>query len=300
MSAGTPRARRRHSLLQRYAAQYTRKLERHQTELALYAAKKEAERSAELAHAAMLTAETANRAKTEFLANMSHELRTPLNAIIGFSEMIASDTAGPADDGKSQDYARDINNSGQHLLQLINDILDLTKIEAGRLDLNDQMVDLEMVVDSCLSMVRNRAEQGGLTIERRLPETACTLRADERKLKQIILNLLSNAVKFTPEGGTVTIGATVAPETGCVLRVADTGIGMARDDIPRALSPFTQVDGGISREYEGTGLGLSITKALVEMHGGTLDIDSEAGAGTTVTVRLPADRVAPPAAVAGS
>ena len=299
MSAGTPRARKRTSLLQRYAAQYTRKLERHQTELALYAAKREADRSADLAHAAMLTAETANRAKTEFLANMSHELRTPLNAIIGFSEMIATGSVGSRADAKSQDYARDINNSGQHLLQLINDILDLTKIEAGRLDLHDEMVDLALVIESCLSMVRNRAERGGLILERRLPETPCTLLADERKLKQIILNLLTNAVKFTPRGGTVTISATVAPEAGCHIRVTDTGIGMARDDIPRALSPFTQVDGGISREYEGTGLGLSITKALVELHGGVLGIDSEAGAGTTVTISLPAARTNPPVA-AGS
>ncbi len=298
MSAGTSRARKRSSLLHRYAAQYTRKLERHQTELALYAAKREADRSAELAHAAMLAAEAANRAKTEFLANMSHELRTPLNAIIGFSEMIATDTAGPVADSKSQDYARDINNSGQHLLQLINDILDLTKIEAGRLDLKDEMVDLEMIIESCLSMVKTRAERGGLNIERRLPETACMLLADERKLKQIILNLLSNAVKFTPEGGTVTIAVSAAPDTGCVIRVADTGIGMARDDIPRALSPFTQVDGGISREYEGTGLGLSITQALVELHGGVLGIDSDLGAGTTVTVSLPAERVGRPATAA--
>ena len=294
MSASTSRARKRSSLLHRYAAQYTRKLERHQTELALYAAKKEADRSAELAHAAMLAAEAANRAKTEFLANMSHELRTPLNAIIGFSEMIAAETAGPATDTKSQDYARDINDSGQHLLQLINDILDLTKIEAGRLDLKNELVDLALVVESCLSMVRGRAERGGLTIERQLPETACTLLADERKLKQIILNLLSNAVKFTPEGGSVTISAILSPETGCEIRVADTGIGMAPDDIPKALSPFTQVDGGISREYEGTGLGLSITQALVELHGGVLGIDSDAGAGTTVTVSLPPERTNPP------
>ena len=296
MSAGTSRARKRTSLLQRYAAQYTRKLERHQTELALYAAKREADRSAELAHAAMLTAEAANRAKTEFLANMSHELRTPLNAIIGFSEMIATDSAGPQADAKSQDYARDINNSGQHLLQLINDILDLTKIEAGRLDVHDDVVDLALVTESCLSMVRNRAERGGLTIETRLPETDCTLRADERKLKQIILNLLSNAVKFTPAGGTVTIDVTVDAASGCVIRVTDTGIGMAREDIPKALAPFSQVDGGISREYEGTGLGLSITEALIELHGGTLAIDSDVGVGTTVTVRLPAERTNPLAA----
>jgi PAS domain S-box-containing protein len=241
--------------------------------------------------AAKVEAELADRAKSEFLANMSHELRTPLNAIIGFSEIIENETLGPVGTAQYRDHAMDIAESGRHLLRLINDILDLSKIEAGNVDLHEQDIDVLEAIRTSLVLVGGRAHHEGITLERDAPEELPRLHADERMLKQILINLLSNAVKFTPAGGRVEARAWADPEAGYVLQISDTGIGMKLEDIPMAMVRFGQIDGRLNRKFEGTGLGLPLTKSLVDLHGGTLDLDSEPGVGTTVTVRFPAARI---------
>ncbi|MFZ2008119.1 MAG: ATP-binding protein [Stellaceae bacterium] len=232
-------------------------------------------------------AESANQAKSQFLANMSHELRTPLNAIIGFSEVISAALFGPLD-ARYRDYAQDIHGSGHHLLRIINDLLDLSKVEAGRLELRDTPVPIATIFETCRRMVAERAAMGSVTLDVR--PTDLEVSADELRLEQVLLNLASNAVKFTPAGGRVTISATLALSGEVVITVADTGIGMAPDDIPRALQPFGQVDNSLSRPHGGTGLGLPLAQRLVELHGGTMTIDSTLGEGTTVTVVLPPER----------
>ncbi len=242
--------------------------------------------------AAMEPAELANRSKSEFLANMSHELRTPLNAIIGFSDLIRQEAFGPVGHAKYADYAKDINDSGAHLLELINDILDLSKVEAGRAELHDEEeLDFARIVRSCLTLVKERADAGGLTLASRLSDDLPPLRADARKVKQILLNLLSNSIKFTPAGGKVTLQAVAGPRRGFVIRVMDTGIGMSPEDMAKAMVSFGQVDSRLSRKYEGTGLGLPLAKALVELHGGSFEIESQPDVGTTVTIRFPAERI---------
>ncbi|MFP6731534.1 MAG: PAS domain-containing sensor histidine kinase [Alphaproteobacteria bacterium] len=236
-------------------------------------------------------ADFANRTKSEFLANMSHELRTPLNAIIGFSEVMKDGMFGPIGSPKYAEYVKDINASGAHLLELINDILDLSKIEAGKTELNDEIVDVMRVLKSCLTLVKERAQAGGLELSCDAASNLPALYIDERKLKQILINLLSNAIKFTPTGGKVTIRIWSHSDDGYVFQVADTGIGIALIDIPKALAPFSQIDSDLNRKYDGTGLGLPLTKALAELHGGSLDLQSEVGVGTTVTVRFPAERI---------
>ena len=235
-------------------------------------------------------ADSANRAKSEFLANMSHELRTPLNAIIGFSEMIKDQTLGPVGSIKYRDYARDINESGQHLLDLINDILDLSKVESGTLELDEEDIEMPEFIRSVQTLVTGRAQKGGVELEFDLSDDLPALRADKCKLKQILVNLLSNAIKFTEVGGKVTLKIWSCAESGYEFQVIDTGIGIAFEDIPKAIAPFQQIDSGLNRKHEGTGLGLALTKSLVEMHGGYLDLQSEVGVGTTATVRFPAER----------
>ena len=231
-------------------------------------------------------AELANRAKSEFLANMSHELRTPLNAIIGFSDVMIDEMFGPVSPPKYGEYVADINSSGMHLLELINDILDLSKIEAGKTDLREENIDVSRVLESCLILVRERAEEAGVTVVRDAASDLPGLYGDERKFKQIYINLLSNAIKFTPSGGTVTTRVWYRADDGYVFQIVDTGIGIALDDIPKALTPFQQVDSDLNRKYEGTGLGLPLTLALVELHGGSLGLLSVVDKGTTVTVRF--------------
>jgi len=222
---------------------------------------------------------------------MSHELRTPLNAIIGFSEMLASETFGPLGDRRYPDYAKNICDSGRHLLDLINDILDFSKLDAGRLELHEQTFDLHEVIEGALQMMQGEAARTGIRIIHKTPgQELPYLHADQRRVRQVLLNLLSNAVKFTPAGGTVEV--TVfhrGSEVG--IAVADTGIGIAAEDIPRALERFGQVDSSLSRKYEGTGLGLPLSKRLMELHDGRLELDSVVGAGTTVTILFPPKRL---------
>ena len=234
--------------------------------------------------------ESANRAKSEFLATMSHELRTPLNAIIGFSEIMKAERLGPMGTEVYRDYAGDINESGQHLLELINDILDLSKVESGLDEPHDTNIEVPQILDAVLRLVRQRALVGNVELTHEVPPGLPWICADERKLKQILVNLMTNAIKFTDTGGQVTLRCSCGPAEGHVFEVSDTGIGIAAEDIPKALSQFGQVDSAINRKHDGTGLGLPLTKALVEMHGGTLELKSEPGAGTTVTIRFPASR----------
>ncbi len=266
-------------------------LERGRVEAALIAARSRAEEAARLALHAQAEAERADRAKSNFLANMSHELRTPLNAIIGFSEVMLTTHLAKGSLDKSREYARDINASGHHLLSLINDLLDLAKIEANKLELQEEPIDIEATADSALTVVRQRALERGLDLSTSFPEGLPLLRADERKLRQILINLLSNAIKFTPRGGTVGLAVLPIAAAGVTLRVSDSGIGIALDDIPRVLQPFVQVDSKLGRATEGTGLGLPLADALVRLHGGTLSIQSAVGIGTTIDICFPAERI---------
>ncbi len=238
-------------------------------------------------------AESANRAKSMFLATMSHELRTPLNAIIGFSELIGGEMFGPLGNDSYREYANDIRESGQHLLDLINDILDLSKCESGRDELHEENVDISELTRSVKWLVTGRAQDGNVAIETELAADAPMLCADKLKLKQILINLVSNAIKFTDSGGKVTLKAWCSGNSGYVFQVIDTGIGIALEDIPKTLLPFQQIDNRLTRKYEGTGLGLPLSKALVESHGGSLDLQSQVGVGTVVTVRFPAERIVP-------
>ncbi|MDH5749137.1 MAG: ATP-binding protein, partial [Rhodospirillales bacterium] len=236
-------------------------------------------------------AQESSRTKSEFLATMSHELRTPLNAIIGFSEIMTEQTFGALGNGKYGEYAVNIHESGHHLLDLINDILDVSKIEAGSLDIHPEDLSLEEVIETSVRLIRDRAQAANVTVEAELEEGLPLLSADSRRIIQILLNLLSNAVKFTPAGGRVVVRADCPrPENQIRLSVSDTGIGIAAEDIEKAMSPFGQVDGDLSRKYEGTGLGLPLTKGLVELHGGILLLSSRLGQGTTVTVLFPPER----------
>jgi signal transduction histidine kinase len=233
-------------------------------------------------------AEVANRAKSEFLANMSHELRTPLNAILGFSDIIKGQLFGRDVADRYSDYANDIHKSGSHLLSIINDILDLSKIEAGQVTLSDEERTLASLVDEARTLLGDKHEAA---FEIVLPQPALRLRVDSRKFRQILLNLLSNAFKFTPTGGTVTLSAGHARGGGIAVTVRDTGIGIAPENIEKVLAPFGQVESAFSRRHHGTGLGLPLAKSLAELHGGTLRVESVLNEGTAVTIRLPAWRV---------
>jgi signal transduction histidine kinase len=241
-------------------------------------------------------AEVANRAKSEFLAMMSHELKTPLNAVIGFAEILCRENLGPIGNQEYRGYAEDIRVSGNHLLSLINDILDLSKIEANRFELYEEAVDVADTLRSILPLLQEKMADEQLEFETAFAEPCLGLRADQRALRQMLINLLSNAVKFTPEGGRITVSAGDDDEGYFVVSVRDTGIGIAEEDQPKVLLPFNQVDSKLSRKYEGTGLGLPLTKRLMELHGGWLEIDSALERGTTVKLVFPPDRVIAPKA----
>jgi signal transduction histidine kinase len=236
-------------------------------------------------------AEQANRAKSMFLANMSHELRTPLNAISGFSEIIGQELFGDLGDPHYKEYAQDIHASGQHLLAIINDILDLSRIEEGQDTLEESEIDISDVIHACMPLVRERAAAARVRIELDVADGLPTILLDLRRIKQVLINLLSNAIKFTEPGGTITISAAIDESGGMTIAVRDTGIGMRQDEIPKALEPFGQIDSSLARRYEGTGLGLSLAKQLTETHGGQLQIESQIDVGTTVNVSLPAERL---------
>ncbi len=238
-------------------------------------------------------AELTSKVKADFLANVSHELRTPLNAIIGFSEVISNQTFGPVGIDKYLEYARDIHESADHLLAVVNDILDLSKIEAGRATLVLEDVDAAELVDSCLRLIHGRAAEARLQLRRHVDATLPKLRVDPLKIKQILINLLSNAIKFTRSGGTVTLRVAAIPEGGVSLAVSDTGIGIAQQDMAKAIETYGRIESGDNHRVEGTGLGLPLAKALAELHGGELVIESRAGKGTTVEVRLPPSCIAP-------
>jgi two-component system cell cycle sensor histidine kinase PleC len=256
-------------------------LERSQEQLSELARKYEMEK---------VRAEGANQAKSEFLANMSHELRTPLNAINGFSEIMVGEMYGPLGDTRYRDYARDILSSGQHLLALINDILDMSKIEAGKMNLRFEPLALGEVAEDALRLVRNRAEAAGLALRLDFVGELPEVEADYRAIKQVLLNLLSNAIKFTPRGGLITIRAERRDDPlGERVRVSvqDTGIGIPPEDLARLARPFEQIEGQHTKTQQGTGLGLALTKSLVEMHGGLLDLRSAPGQGTSAAFTLP-------------
>jgi len=235
--------------------------------------------------------ELASRSKTEFLANMSHELRTPLNAINGFSEMMMLGTFGPLGDRRYKEYAKDINDSGSHLLGLINEILDLSKIEAGKRELAETRVEIARLVDDCLRVVAQRAQDKGIALATDLPDRLPGLWADEVAIKQVLLNLIVNGIKFTESGGNVTVSAHLEKNGGLRIDVRDNGIGIDAANLDRVTVPFGQVEEAASRQHEGTGLGLAIAKAMAELHAGRLTIDSEVGRGTTVSIHLPPQRL---------
>jgi signal transduction histidine kinase len=238
-------------------------------------------------------AEQASHIKSQFLANMSHELRTPLNAIIGFSDIVRNQLFGPLGNPRYEHYLSDIHQSGHHLLRLVNDILDISKLEAGAMEISEGEAELKDIVVDSVNLVSTQAATHGVSVIVDLPDRLPRLHADELRLKQVVMNLLSNAVKFSRSGGEVNLSARLGPGGELAIAVRDRGIGMNAADIRVALQPFRQVENALSRTHEGTGLGLPLAKALVEKHGGTLRIASERDVGTTVTVTLPASRLLP-------
>jgi cell cycle sensor histidine kinase DivJ len=233
-------------------------------------------------------AEGASQAKTQFLASMSHELRTPLNAVIGFSEVLNRELYGTLGEGRYRDYARLIHESGEHLLNVVNDILDMSKIEAGKFQIVREPFDVAALINSCCDLMRHTAEQNSLSLYVDVAPGIPELAADNRACKQMLLNVIANAIKFTEAGGWVRVSAQV--EDGYVVfAVADDGIGIAEKDLPKLGRPFVQVNNSYDRNHEGTGLGLSVVKGLARLHGGSLELTSKLGEGTTATIALPLD-----------
>jgi len=240
---------------------------------------------------ALRLAEAASRAKSSFLANMSHELRTPLNAIIGFSDFMRCKPMTPT---AHQEYADHIYESGTHLLKIVNDILDLSRVDAGKMELSEDIVEIEPVVRASVLLVSERAINREIKLRISISDSIPRIRVDQVRLKQILINLLSNAVKFTPRNGEVYVSVNQNPKGNVDFAVCDTGIGMAAEDIPRIQQPFVQLDDVLTKRYEGTGLGIPLALAMAKLHGGSLNFESRPGIGTTVTLTLPAERVVSP------
>jgi signal transduction histidine kinase len=237
-------------------------------------------------------ASEANQAKSTFLASTSHELRTPLNAILGFSEIIQGELLGPCDEKRYVEYARDIHESGKHLLNVINDVLDLSKIEAGQNQIDTHgKSELTLAVEDSAKIVSVMAKQSGVELRVTPAHGPIWIEANDRMIRQIVLNLLSNAVKFTPEGGCVTVSSRLSSSNDVIVEVVDDGIGMTEEELRVAMQPFGQVDSSLSRRHAGTGLGLPLTKAMAELHGGMLTIQSIRNYGTTVVFSLPRERL---------
>jgi signal transduction histidine kinase len=237
---------------------------------------------------ALHLAEAANHAKSSFLANMSHELRTPLNAIIGFSDFMRCE---PLTASASKEYADYIYESGTHLLEIVTDVLDLSRVDAGKMELNEDIVEIEPIVRASILLVTERAANHAIKLGVSICDRVPLIRADRVRLKQILINLLSNAVKFTPHNGEVDVSVDQSPKGDVIFVVRDTGIGMAPEDIPKIQQPFVQLDDVATKRYEGTGLGVPLALAMAKLHGGSLVFESQPGAGTTVTLTLPAERV---------
>ncbi len=248
------------------------------------------EMARQTAEGARIEAETASRTKSGFITGMNHELRTPLNAILGFAQVIREQRFGPDALDRYSEYADHIISSGEHLLSLINDLLDLAKIEAGKMDLRPQPVDLKALLSSTMLMVRETAASGGVAMRLEAPDEPIMVLGDPRRLKQCFLNLISNAVKFTPEGGRVVVSMRLGRDA-LEIAVADTGIGVKAGDIAKIFEPFGQIDSPLARRHVGSGLGLPLARSLVELHGGDLSFRSIEGTGTTVTVSLPRQRL---------
>jgi len=241
-------------------------------------------------NAARREAESASRLKSEFLAHMSHELRTPLNAILGFSDFMLSEPMGPLGHENYRDYMQDIQSGGKHLLEVINDILDLSKIESGTAELSEAVFDAEALIEECVRLLSERADNAGIDMQIETMPGLPNLYGDEQLLKRSLLNLLSNAIKFTPADGKIIVRAGARPGRDFFLAVTDTGIGIAPEHLHHVLTPFGQAENVFRRSHDGTGLGLPLVKSFVEMHGGKLDLESSLGEGTHVTIRLPATR----------
>jgi signal transduction histidine kinase len=285
------RDKSRTSILHHYVTQLDTFRMRPAFEASLRRSKEQADCAARAASEALERAVAASRAKSEFLANMSHELRSPLNAIIGFSDLICRQPLDPGPSVKCLEYAKDIRVSGEYLLSLINDILDLASVEFGKATLDEDILDLNHVVSGCLRIILERIVGSSLNVTYDPHPDKPLLHADDRKLKQILVNLLSNAVKFTLPGGRVSIGILRGHNDSLELKVADTGIGIKPEDIEKAMAPFSQIDSCLSRKRQGAGLGLPLSKLFVELHGGNLHLSSQIGHGTTATVSFPANRV---------
>jgi signal transduction histidine kinase len=236
-------------------------------------------------------AEAASRAKSNFLAAMSHELRTPLNAVLGFADIMRQGLFGPVGNPRYAEYVDGIVKSGQHLLSLINDVLDMSRVEAGKLDLSESELDLRKSIEEAFDLVTVTADGKGVSLTRALPAILPKLQADPRLLRQMLLNLLSNAIKFTPEGGSVEVAAAILTDGGLAIRVRDSGVGMSDHQLKRVFEPFSQGDSQRAREAGGSGLGLPITRRLIELHDGQIHLSSRKSAGTTATLIFPASRV---------